>query len=266
MAMPASSSARAHPIFPRGIGEMLCIVRNNEARLNYNRRFLPKIAGWLMKLRRASGARHSRPIAEAMNLILSHAALSTGRSPAEPRRRVLPRHRPAAKGYRSRELRGGETRVHLALADLFTASATSCRTATRSPISSRTSRRVLPAPCSGPIRCRFPNPAASPARSARLFEQMGGTFADGDARSARPRERSLLGRRPLSAWPGDGAGRHRRASGAVVDGPARPARLPLSFAVKRGYHRHSAARRCARSTGRWSMSTMCYERRRVQEG
>ena len=106
-------------VFPRSPFELYRIARNTEARLHYNRRFLPRIAPWLLKLRSETGSRGIEAYAEAMNPLLAHAAAEHGSLAGKSRAVEFFRGTGWLKGYRSVASFEAGTRAHLALAEEF---------------------------------------------------------------------------------------------------------------------------------------------------
>lgn len=221
-------------VFPRGLGELIRIARNDEARLHYNRRFLPKIASFLLKLRNATGPRGIEAYAEAMNPILSHAAAEHGSLAGKSRAVEFFRGTGWLKGYRSLASFEAGTRAHLALADhfgvryqLLDSHEISDLEPDLAPVFARA---VL-----WPDTVSVSSPGGVTKAHARLFELMGGSFAQGDARSLR---------RANDLWVVDRESGPAEAPDVIVAlGPwamdlLGPLGYRFPFAVKRGYHLH----------------------------
>ncbi|HWJ74102.1 MAG TPA: FAD-binding oxidoreductase [Kaistia sp.] len=221
-------------VFPRGLAELYRIARNEDARLNYNRRFLPRLAPWLWKLRAATGPRGIDAYAEAMNPILSHAAAEHGSLAGKSRAVEFFRGTGWLKGYRSIASFDAGTKAHLALADQFGVRyqvLSSHEIVDLEPdLSPVFARAVL-----WPESVSVSSPGGVTKAHARLFDLMGGVLAQGEARSLR-RENDL--------WVVDRTTGPATAPDVVVAlGPwsmdlLAPMGYRLPFAVKRGYHQH----------------------------
>lgn len=221
-------------VFPRQFGALWKYARNAETALHYNRRFLPKVAPWLLKLRAESSPRAIDAYAEAMNPILAHAASEHGVLAGKGRAVEFFRGTGWLKGYRSVSGFEADTKMQLALAERF---------GVRYEILDNHEITDLE-PDLAPVFARavfwpdtvsVASPGGVTKAYARLFEAMGGTFAHGDALSLR-RENDL--------WVVDMDGRKATAPDVVVAlGPwsmdlLKPLGYRYPFAVKRGYHLH----------------------------
>ena len=220
--------------FPRKFSELWKFARNDEARLHYNRSYLPKIAGWLWKLRRASSPSAIEHFAEAMNPILSHAASEHGSLAGKSRSVEFFRGTGWLRGYRSLASFQGNTRMQLQLADRFGVRyqiLDSHEIADLEPDLAPVFAKAV----YWPDTVSVSSPGAVTKSHARLFELMGGTFSHGDARSLR-RENDL--------WVVDRVDGPATAPDVVVAlGPwsmdlLRPLGYRFPFAAKRGYHQH----------------------------
>lgn len=221
-------------VFPRGLLELARIARNEETKVHYNRRFLGTIAPWLMRLCHATGSRGVDAYAEAMNPLLAHAAAEHGSLAGTSRAVEFFRGTGWLKGYRSFARFEAATRAHLALADRFGVRyqiLDSHEIADLEPdLAPVFARAVL-----WPETVSVSSPAGVTKAHARLFEVMGGTLAQGDARSLR-RENHL--------WVVDsGTGPAEAPDVVVALGPwsmdlLGPLGYRFPFAVKRGYHQH----------------------------
>ncbi|MBN9430917.1 MAG: FAD-binding oxidoreductase [Bosea sp.] len=221
-------------VFPRSPFELYRIARNTEARLHYNRRFLPRIAPWLLKLRSETGSRGIEAYAEAMNPLLAHAAAEHGSLAGKSRAVEFFRGTGWLKGYRSVASFEAGTRAHLALAEEFGVRyqvLDAHEIVDLEPdIAPVFARAVL-----WPDSVSVSSPGGVTKAHARLFESMGGSIAQGDARSLR-RENDL--------WVVDRAIGPARAPDVIVAlGPwsmdlLSPMGYRFPFAVKRGYHQH----------------------------
>ena len=176
-------------VFPRSPFELYRIARNTEARLHYNRRFLPRIAPWLLKLRSETGSRGIEAYAEAMNPLLAHAAAEHGSLAGKSRAVEFFRGTGWLKGYRSVASFEAGTRAHLALAEEFGVRyqvLDAHEIVDLEPdIAPVFARAVL-----WPDSVSVSSPGGVTKAHARLFESMGGSIAQGDARSLR-RENDL---------------------------------------------------------------------------
>jgi D-amino-acid dehydrogenase len=221
-------------VFPRQLGALWKYGRNRESALHYNRRFLPKILPWLIRLRAGSSAGAIEDYAEAMNPILSHAASEHGVLAGKGRAVEFFRGTGWLKGYRSLAHFEADTKAHLALAERF---------GVRYEILDNHEITDLE-PDLAPVFARavfwpdtvsVASPGGVTKAYARLFEAMGGTIGQGDAMSLR-RENDL--------WVVDMGERKVAAPDVVVTlGPwAMDLLKPLGYryplAVKRGYHLH----------------------------
>jgi D-amino-acid dehydrogenase len=221
-------------VFPRQLGALWKYARNGETALHYNRRFLPKIAPWLIRLRAGSSPAAIEHYAEAMNPILSHAASEHGVLAGKGRAVEFFRGTGWIRGYRSLDHFEADTKAHLALADRF---------GVRYEILDSHEITDLE-PDLAPVFARgvfwpdsvsVASPGGVTKAYARLFEAMGGTVGHGDALSLR-RENDL--------WVVDMGVRKIAAPDVVVAlGPwAMDLLKPLGYryplAVKRGYHLH----------------------------
>lgn len=221
-------------VFPRQFGALWKYGRNEETALHYNRRFLPKIAPWLLKLRAGSSPRAIEHYAEAMNPLLAHAASEHGVLAGKGRAVEFFRGTGWLKGYRSIAGFEADTKAHLALAERFGVryeTLDSHQITDLEPDLAPVFARAVFWPDSVSVA----SPGGVTKAYARLFEAMGGTFAHGDALSLR-RENDL--------WVVDIDGRSATAPDVVVAlGPwAMDLLKPLGYryplAVKRGYHLH----------------------------
>jgi D-amino-acid dehydrogenase len=221
-------------VFPRQLGALWKYGRNQETALHYNRRFLRRIAPWLIRLRVGSSPRAIEDYAEAMNPILAHAASEHGVLAGKGRAVEFFRGTGWLKGYRSLAHFEADTKPHLALAERF---------GVRYEILDSHEITDLE-PDLAPVFARavfwpdtvsVASPGGVTKAYARLFEAMGGTIGNGDALSLR-RENDL--------WVVDMGERKAAAPDVVVTlGPwAMDLLKPLGYryplAVKRGYHLH----------------------------
>ncbi|MBB3932766.1 D-amino-acid dehydrogenase [Kaistia hirudinis] len=221
-------------VFPRQLSELTGVARNNQTRLHYNARFLPKIAPWLLQLRAASSEAGIEAYAESMNPILSHAAAEHGTLAGKGRAVEFYRGTGWLRGYRTAQSFEAGTRRQLALADRFgvryqilSAHEISDLEPDLSPVFERA---IL-----WPDTVSVSSPGGVTKAFARLFELMGGSLSTGDGRTLR-REGDL--------WAVDHKSGVASAPDVVVAmGPwsmdlLRPLGYRFPFAVKRGYHMH----------------------------
>jgi len=221
-------------VFPRQLGELIGVARNDQTRLHYNPRYLPKLAGWLWKLRAASSAAGVEAYAEAMNPILSHAAAEHGALAGKGRAVEFYRGTGWIRGYRSVQSFESGTKPLLELADRFgvryqvlSAHEISELEPDLSPVFAKA---IL-----WPDTVSVTSPGGVTKAFARLFELMGGSIGQGDGRSLR-RENEL--------WAVDYSGGTAQAPDVVVAlGPwsmdvLGPLGYRFPLAVKRGYHLH----------------------------
>ena len=225
--------------FPRQIGLMAQYALNMRTEANLHWSALPKIAPWLYRYwqastpaRLAATARGARPLIE--RCVVEHEALMVDAGIVGMMRRTgylrFYRSAPGAGG-RDRQGRGAGARP----------TASTSRWSTRGKLAELEPH--LRGPSVGGVLMPEPVSVADPGgvtkAYARLFEERGGRFLQGDARTLAPTARAA-GRCARA--------RGRSTAGAVVvalgpwsDDLLRPLGYRIPLGVKRGYHMHFKA-------------------------